>query len=56
MKAVKYANLISPVIEAIKELSNKVDIILKQQEKIETLENKINNLEERLERLEKLVK
>jgi ubiquinone biosynthesis protein UbiJ len=44
------------VIEAIKELSNKVDIILKQQEKIKTLENKVNSLEQRLEKLEKMVK
>ncbi len=56
MKAVKYGNLVSPVVEAIKELSNKVDNIIKQQEKIKTLENKVNNLEKRLERLEKIVK
>jgi hypothetical protein len=55
-KSVKYANLVSPIIEAIKELSNKVNIILKQQEKINTLENKVNNLEKRLEKLEKMVK
>ena len=56
MKAVKYWNLVSPIIEAIKELSKKVDEILVNKNKIKNLENKVESLEKRLDSLEKMLK
>ncbi|MFW6014513.1 MAG: tail fiber domain-containing protein [Candidatus Nanoarchaeia archaeon] len=48
-KSVQYANLISPAIQAIKELKEKNE---KLEEKLETQDKKIDELEKRLERLE----
>ena len=44
-KAVKYGNLVAPIIEAIKELFNKY---LDQQARIDSLENRVSNLEKLL--------
>ncbi|MFW6449957.1 MAG: tail fiber domain-containing protein [Nanoarchaeota archaeon] len=48
-KSVQYANLISPAIQAIKELKEKNE---KLEEKLETQENKIDELEKRIEKVE----
>jgi len=59
MKAVKYSNFISPVIEALKEVKNKIQFLfekyLDQQNQIDDLKNQNNNLEKRIEKLEKMI-
>jgi len=59
MKAVKYSNFISPVIEALKEVKNKFSFLYKKNRetdlKIKNLEKKNSDLEKRIEKLEKMV-
>jgi hypothetical protein len=51
-KSVEYGNLVAPIIEAIKELSNKVDTLfttyLSQQAKIDSLEARLQLLESKM--------
>ena len=57
MKAVQYANLLAPLIEAVKELSHKFDErYLSQEAKIQSLEQRMIELQTRLDKLEQTAK
>jgi peptidoglycan hydrolase CwlO-like protein len=55
-KAVEYGNLVAPIIEAIKELSAKVDALFQkyadQSAKIEEQEKRLEELEKKFKKLE----
>jgi hypothetical protein len=56
-KSVEYGNLVAPLIEAVKELTQKMNDMyakhLSQEAKIQSLEKKLRDLESRLDRLER---
>jgi len=59
MKAVKYWNFISPIIEALKEVKNKISFLYEKEIetdlKIKELEKKNSDLEKRIEKLGKMI-
>ena len=60
LKSIEYANLIAPVIEALKELANRVEYtilsIADQKNVIDAQNKKIQSLEERLSKIEAKMK